>query len=103
VKSRLPGLLKHRPVVRASTFGGLAGLVLHSRTSRRRILRRHGAGGDYHVFSMWLSLLLRTQSSRSVKRLLELQPGTARLVRDGVEGNVPLRAVGVGDHAWGTM
>jgi Cu+-exporting ATPase len=32
-----------------------------------------------------------------VKKLLELQPDTARLVRDGMEGDVPLKAVRVGD------
>ncbi len=51
----------------------------------------------YHVFSRWLTLLVRTHSSHSVKKLLELQPDTARLVRDGVEGDVPIKAVGVGD------
>jgi Cu+-exporting ATPase len=38
----------------------------------------------YHVFSMWLTLLVRRHSSHSVKKLLELQPDTARHVRDGV-------------------
>jgi Cu+-exporting ATPase len=102
VQSRLRGLLQHRPVVRASAFGGvaggLAGLVFG--------LEDFPTGGffaatvlvvTYHVFSMWLALLVRTQSSQSVKKLLQLQPDTARLVRDGTEGDVPVKALAVGD------
>ncbi|GAC1573926.1 MAG: copper-translocating P-type ATPase [Novosphingobium sp.] len=102
VHSRLRGLLTHRPVVRASIFGGLAGGAIGLAFG----LPDFPTGGffaaavlvvTYHVFSMWLTLLVRTHSSRSVKKLLELQPDTARLVRDGVEGDVPLKAVSVGD------
>jgi Cu+-exporting ATPase len=102
VHSRLRGLLNHRPVVRASAFGGLAGGLIGLAFG----LEDFPSGGffaatvlvvTYHVFSMWLTLLVRTHSSRSVKKLLELQPDTARLVRDGQEGDVPLRAVRVGD------
>jgi soluble P-type ATPase len=42
-----------------------------------------------------LALLVRTQSSQSVKKTLQLQPDTARLVRDGLEGDVPLATLGV--------
>ncbi|MCA1679092.1 MAG: HAD-IC family P-type ATPase, partial [Actinobacteria bacterium] len=35
----------------------------------------------YHMFSEWLSLLVKTRSSQAVKRLLDLQPETARVVR----------------------
>ncbi len=102
VQARVRGLLTHAPVVRASAFaglvGGLIGLVFQPEP--------FPTGGffaatvlvvTYHVFSRWLTLLVRTHSSHSVKKLLELQPHTARLVRDGVEGDVPIKAVGVGD------
>ncbi|MFH5824770.1 heavy metal translocating P-type ATPase [Georgenia sp. AZ-5] len=52
---------------------------------------------NYHVFSEWLSLLVKTRSSQAVKKLLDLQPDTARLVRGGAEEDVPLGQVGVGD------
>jgi Cu+-exporting ATPase len=102
VQSRRRGLLNNRPVVRASILGGLAGGLIGL------VLRPEDfpTGGffavtvlvaTYHVFSMWLALVVRTNSSRSVKKLMELQPDTARLVRDGMEGDVPLKAVGVGD------
>lgn len=52
---------------------------------------------NYHIFSEWLSLLVKTRSSQAVRKLLDLQPDTARLVRDGVESEVELDRVAVGD------
>ncbi len=103
VQSGRRGLLNNRPVVRASILGGMAGGVVGLAAS----LPRFPTGGffaasvlvaTYHVFSMWLALLVRTNSSHAVKKLLALRPDTARLVRDGIEGDVPLLAVAVGDH-----
>ena len=53
--------------------------------------------GTYHIFSEWLSLIVKTRSSQAVKRLLDLQPSTARVVRDGQEVITPIAAVRVGD------
>ena len=52
---------------------------------------------NYHIFSEWLSLLVKTRSSQAVRKLLDLQPDTARVVRDGVESDTPIAKVGVGD------
>lgn len=52
----------------------------------------------YWTFSRWFALLLRTHNSRSVEKLLELRPDTVRLVRHDQEGEVPLKAVEVGDR-----
>jgi Cu+-exporting ATPase len=52
---------------------------------------------NYHLFSEWLALLVKTRSSQAVKQLLDLQPDTARVVRDGLEREVPLGEVAVGD------
>lgn len=52
---------------------------------------------NYHIFSEWLSLLVKTRSSQAVKKLLDLQPDTARVVRDGVERDVPIADVAAGD------
>ena len=52
---------------------------------------------NYHIFSEWLSLLVKTRSSQAVKKLLDLQPDLARLVRDGVETEVAVEQVGIGD------
>jgi len=52
---------------------------------------------NYHIFSEWLSLLVKTRSSQSVKKLLDLQPDLARLVlADGTEVEVPVEDVAVG-------
>ncbi|HEX2064148.1 MAG TPA: cation-translocating P-type ATPase, partial [Acidimicrobiales bacterium] len=51
----------------------------------------------YHLFSEWLSLLVKTRSSQAIKRLLDLQPDVARVVRHGSEVEVPIGEVVVGD------
>ena len=51
----------------------------------------------YHLFSEWLSLIVKTRSSQAVKRLLDLRPETARVVRDGGEIETPVAEVAVGD------
>ena len=52
---------------------------------------------NYHIFSEWLSLIVKTRSSQAVRRLLELQPDTARVVRGGAESVVRIEDVTVGD------
>ncbi|SFE43067.1 heavy metal translocating P-type ATPase [Blastococcus tunisiensis] len=57
---------------------------------------------NYHIFSEWLSLLVKTRSSQAVRKLLDLQPDTARVVRrdDGgrtAELDVPIGQMSVGD------
>ncbi len=53
----------------------------------------------YHIFSEWLSLIVKTRSSQAVKRLLDLQPELARVVRDGAEIEIPASDVVIGDLA----
>jgi heavy metal translocating P-type ATPase len=52
---------------------------------------------NYHLFSEWLSLIVKTRSSQAVRRLLALQPDTARVVRDGRESLARIEEVAVGD------
>ena len=52
---------------------------------------------NYHIFSEWLSLIVKTRSSQAVRRLLELQPDTARVIRDGAESLVRIEEVKVDD------
>ena len=52
---------------------------------------------NYHIFSEFLSLLVKTRSSQSVKRLLDLQPDTARMLRQDQEREIPISEVVVGD------
>ena len=51
----------------------------------------------YHIFSEWLSLIVKTRSSQAVKKLLDLEPDVAHVVRDGRDVEVPLEDVRVGD------
>lgn len=51
----------------------------------------------YHIFSEWLSPIVKTRSSQAVKKLLDLQPDVVRVVRDGKEVEVPFDDVRVGD------
>lgn len=51
----------------------------------------------YHIFSEWLSLIVKTRSSQAVKKLIDLEPDIASVVRDGKEQEVPLEHVRVGD------
>jgi heavy metal translocating P-type ATPase len=52
---------------------------------------------NYHLFSEWLSLLVKTRSSQAVKRLLDLQPDTARVMRAGRELDIEISDVAAGD------
>ncbi len=52
---------------------------------------------NYHIFSEWLSLIVKTRSSQAVRRLLALQPETARVLRHGHETELPIEDVVVGD------
>lgn len=51
----------------------------------------------YHLLSGYVSLLVRTRASQAVRKLLELAPATARVVRGGVEEIVPIEQVTPGD------
>ena len=96
------GILNQHAMLEAGAFAGLCGGAIG--------LGLHPAGYptaeffavsvlvvNYHVFSEWLSLLVKTRSSQAVKRLLDLQPDTARVRRDGAEIEVPVSEIRVGD------
>ncbi|MGE0333875.1 MAG: heavy metal translocating P-type ATPase [Gammaproteobacteria bacterium] len=51
----------------------------------------------YHLLSGYVSLVVRTKASESVRRLLEMQPPTARVVRDGREEDIAIDEVAVDD------
>ncbi len=52
----------------------------------------------YHIFSEWLSLIVKTRSSQAVKKLLDLQPDLARVVRNNREVELALDQVRLGDR-----
>jgi heavy metal translocating P-type ATPase len=51
----------------------------------------------YHIFSEWLSLIVKTRSSQAVKKLLDLEPDVAHVLSEGHDVDVPLEDVRVGD------
>jgi len=53
---------------------------------------------NYHIFSEWLSLIVKTRSSQAVRRLLALQPEIARVLRAGTEIEVRIEEVVLDDQ-----
>ncbi|TAK44852.1 MAG: cation-translocating P-type ATPase [Betaproteobacteria bacterium] len=96
------GIINQHVLLEAAAFAGLAGGVYGL-----------AAGGpdfptapffcvavmvcNYHIFSEWLSLIVKTRSSQAVRRLLALQPETACVLRDGRETELRIEDVAVGD------
>ncbi|MDQ6798532.1 MAG: cation-translocating P-type ATPase, partial [Actinomycetota bacterium] len=96
------GILNQHVMLEAAAFAGLVGGVigLAFRPDDYPTGPFFGVAvlvTTYHLFSEWLSLLVKTRSSQAIKRLLDLQPDVARVVRAGVEGEIPIAAVVVGD------
>ncbi|HUY51883.1 MAG TPA: hypothetical protein VMV92_40315 [Streptosporangiaceae bacterium] len=52
----------------------------------------------YHLLSGYASALVRDRSAQAVRRLLELQPDTALVLRDGREVEVPAGEVALGER-----
>jgi Cu+-exporting ATPase len=52
---------------------------------------------SFLVLGRWLEARARGGTSEAIRRLIALQPKTARVVRDGQEEDVPIGAVAVGD------
>jgi len=97
------GILNQHVMVEATAFAGIAGGIYGMTVAPAGF----PTGGffavavlaeNYHIFSEWLSLIVRTRSSQAVKRLLDLQPDTARLIEDGDEREVPIAEISVGSY-----
>ncbi|MGI8776847.1 MAG: heavy metal translocating P-type ATPase [Acidimicrobiales bacterium] len=96
-------ILNQHVMLEAAAFAGLIGGVigLVARPDKYPTAPFFGVAvlvATYHLFSEWLSLLVKTRSSQAVKRLLELQPDVARVERGGVEREIPIAEVLVGDR-----
>jgi heavy metal translocating P-type ATPase len=51
----------------------------------------------YHTLSSFVAGLVRMRASQAVRKLLELQPATAWIVRNGKEAEVPVTGIAVGE------
>ncbi len=102
VMSLRRGILNQHVLVEFGAFaglvGGVIGLALHP--ANYPTVAFFAAAVmvlTYHIFSEWLSLIVKTRSSQAVKKLLDLEPDIAHVVRDGKEVDVLLEEVRVGD------
>jgi heavy metal translocating P-type ATPase len=96
------GILNQHVLVEFGAFaglaGGLIGLVFHPAAYPTEAFFAVAVMVlTYHIFSEWLSLIVKTRSSQAVKKLLDLEPDVAQVVKDGKEQEVPLEQVRVGD------
>ncbi|MGW0821019.1 heavy metal translocating P-type ATPase [Streptomyces sp. NPDC002845] len=96
------GILNQHVLLEAGAFGGLVGgliglFVAPATFPPGDFLSVAVFITTYHLLSGYASSLVRTRSTRAVRALLELQPDTARVVRDGTETEVPVEQVRVGE------
>ncbi len=93
-------ILNQHVLMEVSAFGGLAGGIMGLVKPVFPSYEFFGVAvfvTAYHILGGYTSLLVRTRASQAVKKLLSLQPLTARVVRDGAEVDVPMAEVRKGD------
>jgi heavy metal translocating P-type ATPase len=96
------GILNQHVLVECGAFAGLVGgaIGLAFRPANYPTVAFFSVAVmvlTYHIFSEWLSLIVKTRSSQAVKKLLDLEPELAHAVRQGKEQDVPLNELRVGD------
>ena len=94
------GILNQHVLLEFAAFAGLAGGVLGFFIPDFPSPDFFGVAvfvTTYHILSQYTSLLVRTRASQAVRKLLSLQPDTARVIRDGQEKEVPIAEVQAGD------
>jgi len=95
------GILNQHVLLELGALGGLLGGTLGLLAPAFPMADFFGVAvfiTTYHILSGYASLLVRTRASQAVRRLLALQPATARVIREGREEEVPIEAVVAGDH-----
>jgi Cu+-exporting ATPase len=94
------GILNQHVLMEFGAFGGLTGALIGFFNEDFPTGDFLGAAtfiATYHLLSGFVSLKVRTQTSQAVRKLMALQPPTARVVRHRQEDEVPIDEVTVGD------
>ncbi|MEE9124288.1 MAG: HAD-IC family P-type ATPase, partial [candidate division NC10 bacterium] len=94
------GILNQHVLMEFGAFGGLVGGAVGFFRQPWPMADFMGAAvfiTAYHVLSMYVSTYVRTKSSQAIKKLMDLQPPTARVVRNGREVEVPVEDVEPGE------
>ncbi|MFN2555867.1 MAG: heavy metal translocating P-type ATPase [Nitriliruptorales bacterium] len=101
-QSLLRGILNQHVLLEFGAFAGLAGGLLGLFVSARFPAADFFAVATFvtscHILSDYASKLVRTRSSQAVRRLMELRPETARVIRDGEEAEVCVDEVEVAER-----
>jgi heavy metal translocating P-type ATPase len=96
------GILNQHVLLEFGAFAGLAGGLLGMFVTERFPAGHFFAVAvfitAYHLLSDYASMVVRTRSSQAVRSLMDLQPDTARVVREGREHDVPVDEVAVGER-----
>ena len=82
----------------AGLIGGFLGIFVSARFPAADFFAVSVFVTSYHILSDYVSKVVRTRSSQAVRQLMDLQPDTARVLRDGQEVEVALDEVQVGDR-----
>ncbi len=101
VASARRGILNQHVLLEAGAFGGLFGgllglLFVPETFPPGEFLSVAVFISTYHLLSGYASTLVKTRSSQAVHKLMELQPETANVVKDGIELEMPLGDVALG-------
>jgi heavy metal translocating P-type ATPase len=94
------GILNQHALLEFGAFGGMIGGSLGLIIPNFPVMDFFAVAvfiTSYHILSGYASLRVRTHASQAVRKLLELQPATARVIRDGKEIVVGIEGVKVGE------
>lgn len=95
------GILNQHTLLEFAAFAGLAGGVLGLFVSPAFPAGDFFAVSTfvttYHILSDYVSKVVRTRSGQAIRKLLDLRPNTARVIRDGTEREVPVDEVAMGE------
>ncbi len=96
------GILNQHVLLEFGAFAGLAGGLLGMFVSAEFPAGHYFVVAvfitTYHLLSDYVSKRVRTRSSQAVRQLMDLQPDTARVLRDGREIEVPVAEIAPGDQ-----